>query len=50
MKRVCNDNNTKLQKAKKGYKKIYNNRRVLPKNYKKYTKIDKFNIYGVKNM
>ena len=29
---------------------IYDNRRVLSKNCKKYTKIDKFNIYGVKNI
>ena len=50
MKRVCNNNKHRPEKTDIRDNKIYPNRRVLSKNYKKYKKNTKFNIRGVKNM
>ena len=50
MKRVCNDENSKPEKAIYKHLEVYCNRKILSKKYKYDIKSTKFNTYGVQNM
>jgi len=50
MKRVCNDNTLNPEKVKNRHTEIYQDRKVMSKNYESYTKIAKINTKRVKNM